>query len=209
MPDGSSSAAPVITPGPSAFNSTRIHRAGANVGTKEVEAQTPTNQNANPLTISRGAVTAACRELPRTSATSCGVGSLSESIRSRCRLSSTVLRDCYDARIPLSMHADRQGLPTSGHVTLDECVGALSVSAAFAKLTSFCKADGLRRRLPPAHSCPGRHERFDRPVLLPTLRFGQHFRGDSWMIEGEAGSKFLPMLTACGTSSLIGLPPTS
>src|SRR5450755_2047906 len=33
MPDGSSSAAPVITPGPSDFNSNRIHRAGANVDT--------------------------------------------------------------------------------------------------------------------------------------------------------------------------------
>src|ERR1039457_2958512 len=37
MPDGSSSAAPVITPGPSDFNSNRIHRDGANVGTKESE----------------------------------------------------------------------------------------------------------------------------------------------------------------------------
>src|ERR1019366_8061922 len=37
MPDGSSSAAPVITPGPSDFNSNRIHRDGANVGTNESE----------------------------------------------------------------------------------------------------------------------------------------------------------------------------
>jgi hypothetical protein len=36
MPDGSSSAAPVITPGPSDFNSNRIHRAGAGVGKKIV-----------------------------------------------------------------------------------------------------------------------------------------------------------------------------
>src|SRR3984893_16833714 len=35
MPDGSSSAAPVLTPGPSDFHSNRIHRAGANVGTNE------------------------------------------------------------------------------------------------------------------------------------------------------------------------------
>jgi hypothetical protein len=35
MPDGSSSAAPVITPGPSDFSSNRIHRDGANVGTKD------------------------------------------------------------------------------------------------------------------------------------------------------------------------------
>src|SRR6202167_5996845 len=35
MPDGSSSAAPVITPGPSDFNSNRINRDGANVDTKD------------------------------------------------------------------------------------------------------------------------------------------------------------------------------
>ena len=35
--DGSSSAAPVIMPGPSDFKSNRIHRTGANVGTKELE----------------------------------------------------------------------------------------------------------------------------------------------------------------------------
>src|ERR1022692_3952787 len=51
MPDGSSSAAPVITPGPSDFNSNRIHRAEANVGTRESERKLPTNQCANPLTI--------------------------------------------------------------------------------------------------------------------------------------------------------------
>jgi hypothetical protein len=37
MPDGSSSAAPVIIPGPSDFNSNRIHRDGANFGTTESE----------------------------------------------------------------------------------------------------------------------------------------------------------------------------
>src|ERR1019366_3980337 len=37
MPDGSSSAAPVITPGPSDLNSNRIQRTGANVGTNESE----------------------------------------------------------------------------------------------------------------------------------------------------------------------------
>ena len=50
IPDGSSSAAPVITPGPSDFNSNRIHRAGANVGTKESERELPANHSANPLT---------------------------------------------------------------------------------------------------------------------------------------------------------------
>jgi hypothetical protein len=35
MPDGSSSAAPVITPGPSDFNSNRSHRTGAKVGATE------------------------------------------------------------------------------------------------------------------------------------------------------------------------------
>jgi hypothetical protein len=38
MPDGSSSAAPVMTPGPSDFSSDRIHRTGDNVGTRTVEA---------------------------------------------------------------------------------------------------------------------------------------------------------------------------
>jgi hypothetical protein len=41
MPDGSSSAAPVITPGPSDFKSNRVHRTGANVGTKELERKPP------------------------------------------------------------------------------------------------------------------------------------------------------------------------
>src|ERR1700736_807424 len=39
MPDGSSSAAPVTTPGPSDFNSNRIHRTGANFGTNESECE--------------------------------------------------------------------------------------------------------------------------------------------------------------------------
>ena len=36
MPEGSSSAAPVMTPGPIAFNSDRIHRDEASVDTKEL-----------------------------------------------------------------------------------------------------------------------------------------------------------------------------
>jgi hypothetical protein len=36
IPEGSSSAAPVITPGPRDFNSNRIHRAVADVGTKHL-----------------------------------------------------------------------------------------------------------------------------------------------------------------------------
>src|ERR1035438_9441286 len=55
MPDGSSSAAPVITPGPSDFHSNRVHRAGANVGTKELERKPPTNHGSDPLTILHGA----------------------------------------------------------------------------------------------------------------------------------------------------------
>ena len=54
MPDGSSSAAPVITPGPSDVNSNRIHRAGANVGTKELERKFPMKQSANLFTTSHG-----------------------------------------------------------------------------------------------------------------------------------------------------------
>jgi hypothetical protein len=42
MPDGSSSAAPVIMPGPSAFNSDRIHRDGVNARIKESERKLPT-----------------------------------------------------------------------------------------------------------------------------------------------------------------------
>ena len=37
MPDGSSSAAPVMTPGPSDFKSNRVHRTGANAGAAESE----------------------------------------------------------------------------------------------------------------------------------------------------------------------------
>jgi hypothetical protein len=56
MPDGSSSAAPVITPGPSDFDSSRVHRAGANVGTKEVEGKFPVDHpSANSLTASHAA----------------------------------------------------------------------------------------------------------------------------------------------------------
>src|ERR1700731_844894 len=55
MPDGSSSAAPVITPGPSDFDSSRIHRTGANVGTKEVECNFPVDHPANSLTASHAA----------------------------------------------------------------------------------------------------------------------------------------------------------
>src|ERR1019366_6352748 len=55
MPDGSSSAAPVITPGPSDLNSNRIHRAGGNVGTRESGCKLPANHSANPLTILHGA----------------------------------------------------------------------------------------------------------------------------------------------------------
>src|SRR5512140_1428672 len=40
MPDGSSSAAPVMTPGPSDFNSNRIHREG-DVGMKEMQRASP------------------------------------------------------------------------------------------------------------------------------------------------------------------------
>jgi hypothetical protein len=54
MPDGSSSAAPVKTPGPSDFNSNRIQRAGAMVGTKESEHKSPASDRANPLTILHG-----------------------------------------------------------------------------------------------------------------------------------------------------------
>ncbi len=35
------------------------------------------------------------------------------------------------------------------------------------------------------------------------------FSGRSWTTKRGAGSKFLPMLTACGTNSFIGLLPTS
>ncbi len=62
------------------------------------------------------------------SATSSGVGSLSESIRNGCRLSSAVLRNCGDDRIPLGMPDPQGGLLASCHVTMTECVGALSVS---------------------------------------------------------------------------------
>src|SRR6202167_6060696 len=55
MPDGSSSAAPVITPGPSDFNSNRVHRAGANFVTKELDRKPPTNYGSDPLTIVHGA----------------------------------------------------------------------------------------------------------------------------------------------------------
>jgi hypothetical protein len=55
MPDGSSSAAPVIIPGPRDFNSNRILRDGANFGTKESERKLPANHSANPLTILQGA----------------------------------------------------------------------------------------------------------------------------------------------------------
>src|SRR6266481_4326909 len=55
MPDGSSSAAPLITPGPSDFTSNRIHRAGAGVGTKSSEHKLPTNHSANLFTTLRGA----------------------------------------------------------------------------------------------------------------------------------------------------------
>src|SRR4029077_9448065 len=55
MPDGSSSAAPVITPGPSDFNSNRIHRAGANVGTKELKRKLSMNQRADSITSSHAA----------------------------------------------------------------------------------------------------------------------------------------------------------
>ena len=46
---GSSSAAPVITPGPSDFSRNRIHRAGANIGTKELERKLLTNHGSDPL----------------------------------------------------------------------------------------------------------------------------------------------------------------
>jgi hypothetical protein len=55
MPDGSSSAAPVITPGPSDFHSNRIHRVGENVGTNESERKPPTNHSAIPVIILQGA----------------------------------------------------------------------------------------------------------------------------------------------------------
>jgi hypothetical protein len=55
MPDGSSSAAPVITPGPSDFNSNRIHRDGANGGAKQSERTLPTNHSAHLFTIQDGA----------------------------------------------------------------------------------------------------------------------------------------------------------
>jgi hypothetical protein len=55
MPGGSSSAAPVITPGPSDFNSNRIHRDRANVGAKESMRKPPTDHNVNLLTILHGA----------------------------------------------------------------------------------------------------------------------------------------------------------
>src|SRR5450755_4508709 len=42
MPDGSSSAAPVMTPGPSAFNSDRIHRDGVDARMKKSERKLPT-----------------------------------------------------------------------------------------------------------------------------------------------------------------------
>src|SRR6202049_1355487 len=56
MPDGSSSAAPVMTPGPSDFNSNRLHRAGANIGTKGLGRKAPANHSTNPLTILHGAL---------------------------------------------------------------------------------------------------------------------------------------------------------
>src|ERR1700687_5234831 len=54
MPDGSSSAAPVIMPGPSDFNSNCIHRTEENVGMKESEPKLATNHSANPLTSLHG-----------------------------------------------------------------------------------------------------------------------------------------------------------
>src|ERR1019366_809665 len=55
IPDGSSSAAPVITPGPSDFHSNRIHRAGTKVDTKKLERKPPTNHGSDPLIILHGA----------------------------------------------------------------------------------------------------------------------------------------------------------
>src|ERR1035438_8780715 len=55
MPDGSSSAAPVMRPGPSDLNSNRIHRTGAKVGTNESwSVYLPANRSANPFTILHG-----------------------------------------------------------------------------------------------------------------------------------------------------------
>jgi PAS domain S-box-containing protein len=46
----------LVTPGPSDFHSNRIHRAGANVGTKELECKFSMNRSAIPFTILHGAL---------------------------------------------------------------------------------------------------------------------------------------------------------